>query len=174
MENQRIRLTKRMLKEALIRLLEQKPIEKITVHELCAEAEINRTTFYKYYGSQFDLMDDMQDDFIRELENSMREKERPVSLLNILTYIDSHRLFCTTLLRSATDNGLLGRILSLSLISQQLEAQTKQKYEGFRKEYVKEFVIFGCYSIIRRWLMVENPETPEEITNIILLLIERI
>ena len=31
MENQRIRVTKRMLKEALVRLLENKPIEKITV-----------------------------------------------------------------------------------------------------------------------------------------------
>ena len=174
MENQRVRLTKRMLKEALIRLLEQKPIEKITVHELCAEAEINRTTFYKYYGSQFDLMDDMQEDFLRELETSMREKERPVSLLNILTYIDNHRVFCTTLLRSATDNGLLGKIFSLSLITQQLEAQTAPRYEGYRNGYVKEFVIYGCYSIIRRWLMSENPETPEDITDIILKLIERI
>lgn len=173
MENQRIRLTKRMLKEALIRLLEQKPIEKITVHELCAEAEINRTTFYKYYGSQFDLLDDMQEDFISELETSMREKERPVSLLNILKYIDTHRAFCTTLLRSA-DNGLLGKIFSLSLITQQLEAQTAPRYEGYKSGYVKEFVIYGCYSIIRRWLTAENPEPPEDITNIILELIERL
>ena len=157
MENQRIRLTKRMLKEALIRLLEQKPLEKITVHELCAKAEINRTTFYKYYGSQFDLMDEMQEDLISELETSMREKERPVSLLNILTYIDTHRAFCTTLLRSATDNGLLEKILSLSLITQQLDEQTAPRYEGYKRDYVKEFVIYGCYSIIRRWLMTENP-----------------
>ena len=173
MENQRIRLTKRMLKEALIRLLGQKPIEKITVHELCAEAEINRTTFYKYYGSQFDLMDDMQEDFISELETSMREKERPVSLLNILKYIDTHRAFCTTLLRSA-DNELLGKIFSVSLVTQQLEEQTAPRYEGYKSRYVKEFVIYGCYSIVRKWLTTENPETPEDITNIILELIERL
>jgi AcrR family transcriptional regulator len=163
-----------MLKEALIRLLEQKPIEKITVHELCAEAEINRTTFYKYYGSQFDLMDDMQEDFLKELEISLREKERPVSLLNILTYIDTHRVFCITLLRSATDNGLLGKILSLSLITQQLDEQTAPRYEGCKREYVKEFVIYGCYSIIRKWLVSDNPESPEDITDIIVKLIERI
>ncbi|MBR4344049.1 MAG: TetR/AcrR family transcriptional regulator [Lachnospiraceae bacterium] len=173
MENQRIRLTKRMLKEALIRLLEQKPIEKVTVHELCAEAEINRTTFYKYYGSQFDLMDDMQEDFVNELETSMREKEPPISLLNILTYINNHRAFCTTLLKSA-DNGLLKKIFSVSLVKQQLEAQTASRYDGYKSEYVKEFVIYGCYSIVRRWLTTENPETPEEITNIMIELIERI
>ena len=55
MENQRIRITKRMLREALIRLLGKKPIEKIRVQELCQEAQINRTTFYKYYGNQYDL-----------------------------------------------------------------------------------------------------------------------
>ena len=46
MENQRIRLSKTMLKNALIRLLANKSIDKITVYELCAEAQINRTTFY--------------------------------------------------------------------------------------------------------------------------------
>ena len=84
MENQRIRLTKKMLKSALIKLLESKPIEKISVYELCAEAQINRTTFYKYYGSQHDLMADIQADFLTELENSLRETDRPLSLLMIL------------------------------------------------------------------------------------------
>ncbi len=118
-------------------------------------------------------MDDMQEDFISKLETSMREKERPVSLLNILKYIDTHRAFCTTLLRSA-DNELLGKIFTVSLITQQLEAQTAPRYKGYKSGYVKEFVIYGCYSIIRRWLTAENPETPEDITNIILELIERL
>ena len=46
MENQRVRLSKALLKEALVRLLETKPLDKITIYELCAEAQINRTTFY--------------------------------------------------------------------------------------------------------------------------------
>ena len=62
MENQRVRLSKMLLKNALIKLLKEKPLEKITIYELCAEAQLNRVTFYKYYGSQYDLLTDIEND----------------------------------------------------------------------------------------------------------------
>jgi len=49
-ENQRVQLTKRLLKEALMKLLEEKPLEQINVSELCRVADINRATFYKHYA----------------------------------------------------------------------------------------------------------------------------
>ena len=174
MENQRIRLTKKMLKSALIKLLESKPIEKVTVYELCAEAQINRTTFYKYYGSQHDLMADIQADFLAELENSLRETDRPLSLLMILTYIGTHRETCIVLMNNALNDGFLERILSLSLLTQKLENQISPDYFVADREYVKDFVIFGAYAVIRRWLLSEQPEPPEQITDLILALFEKI
>ena len=44
----RIAKTKSRLTAALSVLAAQKPIDKITVSELCKEATVNRTTFYKY------------------------------------------------------------------------------------------------------------------------------
>ena len=73
MENQRIRLSKAMLKNALMGLLKEKPIEKISVYELCAAAQINRTTFYKYYGSQYELLTDAENDYFRKLEDVLSE-----------------------------------------------------------------------------------------------------
>ena len=49
-ENQRTRLTKRLLREGLLELLRDKPVEHITVKELCEMAELNRSTFYAYYN----------------------------------------------------------------------------------------------------------------------------
>jgi AcrR family transcriptional regulator len=123
MENQRIRLTKKMLKSALIKLLESKPIEKVTVYELCAEAQINRTTFYKYYGSQHDLMADIQADFLAELENSLRETDRPLSLLMILTYIGTHRETCIVLMNNALNDGFQRSETVFLQDLSQLEAQ---------------------------------------------------
>lgn len=57
-----------MPKNALIELLGEKPLEKITVYEICRKAQINRTTFYKYYGSPSDLLEDVEKDFFREVE----------------------------------------------------------------------------------------------------------
>ena len=50
-ENQRITLTKKLLQEGLLRLLETKRLDKISVTELCREAGINRATFYNHYDS---------------------------------------------------------------------------------------------------------------------------
>ena len=76
-ENQRVRLTKLMLKDALVDLLEKTPLQQITITEICERAEINRTTFYKYYSSECDLYDDIENDFITILE-----KVKPVGPLS--------------------------------------------------------------------------------------------
>ena len=54
-EDRRVIMTKKLLKNALIVLLKEKDIYHISIRELCALADINRSTFYKYYGSQYDL-----------------------------------------------------------------------------------------------------------------------
>ena len=42
----RIRYTQGVLKQALLSFLQEKPINKITVKEVCERAELNRATFY--------------------------------------------------------------------------------------------------------------------------------
>ena len=37
-------------------MLEYKPLDKITVQELCDQAEIHRSTFYKHFSSIFDVV----------------------------------------------------------------------------------------------------------------------
>lgn len=50
-ENQRIAITKRLLKESLMRLLQEKELEKINITELCKDAGVNRATFYRHMRS---------------------------------------------------------------------------------------------------------------------------
>ncbi|MFR8061046.1 MAG: TetR/AcrR family transcriptional regulator [Lancefieldella rimae] len=71
MENQRIRLSKTLLKNALVHLLQKKPLNKISVLEICETAQINRTTFYMYYGSQTDLLIEIVRYFLAQLEVSL-------------------------------------------------------------------------------------------------------
>ena len=58
-ENQRIMLTKRLLKESLLRLLERKELDKISITELCREAGINRATFYRHYEIPRDILNEL-------------------------------------------------------------------------------------------------------------------
>lgn len=57
MENQRTRLTKRLIEDAFIQLLRERPIGKISVKEICVRSQINRSTFYSYYLDPYDLLE---------------------------------------------------------------------------------------------------------------------
>lgn len=68
----RVRYTKMMIQAKFLLLLEKKPINKITVKEICELAEINRATFYKYYMDAYDLLDKIKEEILSELENTIQ------------------------------------------------------------------------------------------------------
>ena len=47
--NRRVQFTKNALREAMIELITEKPLTSITVKDVCARADINRSTFYLHY-----------------------------------------------------------------------------------------------------------------------------
>ena len=51
----RIIKTKRAIRSAFLELRKRTPLEKIKVVDICALAEVNKTTFYKYYEDVLDL-----------------------------------------------------------------------------------------------------------------------
>lgn len=80
MEDRRIQKTKRSLKDALLRLLSKKPFEKITVTELCENANTSRITFYTYYSDKYDLADDYFQDMsahVNEDFHTLQKENNP-------------------------------------------------------------------------------------------------
>ena len=60
----RVVRTRRHIQEAFLALRAQKPMERITVKELAARAEINKATFYLHYRDIYDLYDRMEEEII--------------------------------------------------------------------------------------------------------------
>ena len=84
-ENQRVRLTKRLLRESLLSLLGEKPVERITVKELCAAAQLNRSTFYNYYQDVQGLYAEMASELVDALLEYVREMgERSEEILRAM------------------------------------------------------------------------------------------
>ena len=62
----RVQYTKEMFHRALLNLMETKPVNKITVKELCEAASLNRGTFYLHYTEPQDILYEIEDSFIEE------------------------------------------------------------------------------------------------------------
>ena len=67
-EDQRIKLTKLMIKQAMADLLKTTPNDKITISLLCEKAQINRGTFYSRYKDVNDLRTKDKTEFSDELK----------------------------------------------------------------------------------------------------------
>ncbi len=61
-------MTKGMIKDALLELLQSTSYEKITVTALCRQAEITRATFYLHYQNIDDVLNELLDDALRLTE----------------------------------------------------------------------------------------------------------
>lgn len=169
MENQRIRLSKAMLKNALIELLASKAIEKITIYELCETAQINRTTFYKYYGSQYDLLEDIENDLFAELQQYLQSDDNVEldALQGIMDYLDSEREKCRILINSVSEQIFAEKLFGLPIISLLLGRHIGRNHSAADKEYISLFICHGAYSIIRKWLNKDSRESPQEIAELI-------
>ena len=69
----RTRYTKHIIAETFIDLLKDKPLNQITVTDICKNAQINRASFYKYYKDVYDLMDQLQNEGIDELQKMLEK-----------------------------------------------------------------------------------------------------
>lgn len=178
-ENQRIRLTKQLLRESLIRLLAEKNIRSISVRELCDNAEINRTTFYKYYGSQFDLLVDLENSVLEQVESYLADKEvlqtDDIRLLTQITvFIEENLSLCRLLINNTVDSRFGERLLMLPKIQRLLGDQLLSEYQSDEIEYMYQFVVNGGFSMIKSWINKDARESPEKIAALLLCSVSKI
>lgn len=177
MENQRIRLSKALLKNALLDLLQTKPLSKISVLEICESAQINRTTFYKYYGSQTDLLDEIEADFLNQTNEQLVLvlKESPNAVATILESLYEQRSTFCTLVKAIPGQAFANHFFALPSISAIFENLAVTKgYSDQQAKYVREFIFQGVFAVLCDWLSSENPEPVSEIAETLWLLRERL
>ena len=68
----RKRYTQMVLKQSLLKLLKEKPVNKITVKEVCELSQLNRATFYAHYSDCFALLESIENELIGAFEQSLR------------------------------------------------------------------------------------------------------
>lgn len=165
-ENQRVRLTKRLLQENLIGLLMEKSIYQISISELCDAAGINRTTFYRYYGSQFDLLSEMEGDMIGSLQALLTCQESELSvqtLTRICAYLEENISLCRLLINNNIDPNFSTRLFQLEPVQRSLLNSLQNAFRDEELAYVSAFVTDGGFRLLQRWLNKDDREPPEQI-----------
>lgn len=66
--DRRVKRTKKLLKDALARLLLENDLHKISVSRLTEVADVSRGAFYTHYQDIFDLYEQMENDLMSDLD----------------------------------------------------------------------------------------------------------
>ena len=80
--DRRILKTKKAIYEALVELMQKKKLNSITVTELAAQANINRKTFYTYYSTVNDVLDEGICELITSLKDLMYAMSEDYNMLS--------------------------------------------------------------------------------------------
>ena len=71
----RIVKTKKAIINAFLARRAKRPLEKITVKELCEMAMVNKSTFYSHYGDIYELSDTLENEVVLSVIQSMDHSE---------------------------------------------------------------------------------------------------
>lgn len=168
---------------AFLSILGKKDFSYITVKEVCAKAEVNRSTFYLHYDTMEDLLSESVEymneqflDYMKQDTNAFmsRIRECPINELYLVTpqylmpylnYIrDNKNLFFTAVkntkalrLEESYDN-MFRFVFSPILERYQVSDEIRR--------YIMAFYVEGFMAIITQWLKNDCKDTVERIMEV--------
>ena len=147
--NQRTRLSKILLKNALMDLLSEKgSVTKISVRELCERADLNRSTFYAHYSEPKELLDATREHLQKiGAENDIGAHRY---LLSFLIYIKENDKPFRTLLIDAGDPEFRSKFMQQSII--QFVENLNISFPKDQEQYIYSYILNGSTGVIIQWM----------------------
>ena len=162
--DRRILKTKRAIYEALVELMQKKKLNSITVTELAAAANINRKTFYTYYSTVNDVLDEVINELISSLKDLMYTMSEdynmlsPQTLFAFLNTIMSDVDIVRALFTSDNGNMLFNKLqkaLQETLLKELIDNDIKMNIPPEQYPLISSFVAGGMIYVYYEW--ITNP-----------------
>lgn len=170
--NKRAIRTKHRIQKAYLEILQKK--DKVTVKEICDKSNINRSTFYAHYLDIYDLIDKIQLDKLKEIENLLLHSEyvgfdnMSTIFETIFQFIKDNKVFYSVFLDTPHISITLNVTSHEPLKYMILNAGKKLNYKSEKEiEYHLAFFLSGFGSMIRLWLLGDCTETPKTMARMI-------
>jgi len=172
--------SKKLINNALADLLQEKPLDKITVTDVVRRAEINRGTFYAHYTDISDVMNHLIEqtflrirDAISEAPNALTEVPK-VLLLKVQEILEEDMEFYQKVLNSNVSAVMQDRLIDFVL--EYLFEHEEDFSFGSHEQYVLtvRFCAGGLSNLYREWFAGKLPLTLDELTEAASMMIKKI
>lgn len=171
-DNRRVRMTKKLIKDAYLELLESSPSEKISVTDICKAADVNRSTFYMYYEDTIALRQDIENEVIDQipvLSDMPTEITTDKQFVDILerffSYIAANKRMFRILILQSDNRAFNRRLIDAVLEKYRIESNAHSKLLA-KYEYV--FIVSGVIGLLGSWIEEDFPVSAKKFSELVL------
>lgn len=171
--------TKADLQEAFWRLFAERPIEKITVGQVCELAGYNRGTFYLHYHDLYEMLHCIEDTLLAGMtecvESCMKQLKRDSSKLSciaackdVVLYYERNKAYISVLLSEQGDPAFIYRLKSnlKPLWREYVVGQNTDRPEA-EIDLLLEYTLAGTLFMISRWLTEPRGTSARELAHLV-------
>ena len=161
--DRRTQYTRAVLQKSLLELLKERPIERITVKEICEKADINRSTFYVHYASPMDLLASSKTQLYEKIkEEKVSCSDMYETTVSLCGALQKHRDLIALICR--TGKGVKDFLPIMELWKDDfLLSMEASGVPRDRLEMAFLFVACGTSAVVVSWVLDAFPNTAEEI-----------
>ena len=172
MNNVRVRRTRKLLREALIALIEERSFEALTIGEITERALVSRAAFYRNYQDKYDLVEQIFEEAMSALLHATGDLklEHPTEgWVTFFVHIAEYEQLYRVLLGSKGSPQFV-RKMRASLVTlikargHPQHRQTSSNHSGYSSsdEFVPDLVAAMFVEAITWWLEHGRPYGPKE------------
>jgi AcrR family transcriptional regulator len=156
--DRRVRRTRRLLQQALLQLLGDEPLSKLTVSQIAARADVSRQAFYLHFSSKEELLLSHVDDVFDQIRAAaLPSPTRPVGLRELLAstfaaWAEHSDSLCLALQIQDKDHVIERlRVHIADLMDAFAQHGREDIIAHPLREYVIDFITGGMYMLLRSW-----------------------
>lgn len=166
----RVRYTKTVLQQALLKILQTKNIDKVTIKELCEQAQVNRGTFYLHYSTPNDLLLEIEQQFIDEnlafFSPYFHGGYETSYMAALFAGILKNKELCQVIMGKNGNPKFLERVKNM--VCPGVVDGWCREFPNYRREdlaYVYNFIFTGSMELILDWINDSKGLSTEELAN---------
>ena len=157
-------MTKRALAASLKKLLNQKPLNKITINDIAEDCGISRMTFYYHFKDIYDLVEWVcVEDAAQALEGKKTYDTWQEGFLNIFQAVLANKPFVMNVYRSVSRERIeqyLNPLIHRLILGVVEEKSVGMNLNEGDKQYIASFYEYAFIGIMLEWIGGNMKEEP--------------
>lgn len=158
----------RLLEQALLEAMAERPYDSISISDLCTQAGVPRKAFYRYFSGKEGALYSLIDHTLLEFENfssaANPNRERPwqESLEIYFRFWLNRRVLLEALVKNDMSQIVVIQSVKCAMSSQGVPQKFRRWQSMDIEEKAIQFILSGLMAMVIAWCRAGFPESPRE------------